>query len=164
MELSGPLTTLLAGLSRLCNPDCGLTFAAQSLLTGEREGRLMLYQDKMYPYGAIEGESPSIVSLPPLTNHSPIWQPEIRDQVTDSKQPDYQLAKAREAVLVPGSKASSNDIKNAAKVPVMFCQWLGRGSSSRVGDATVAMHGDARRSSGGTEGAAVARSGSSVSV
>ncbi|KAF4528874.1 hypothetical protein B566_EDAN017095 [Ephemera danica] len=69
-----------------------------------------------------EGESPSIASLPRLTNHSPIWQPEIRDQVTDSKQPDYQLAKAREAVLVPGSKASSNDIKNAAKVPVMLVQ------------------------------------------
>ena len=53
IEVTGPEAVLLEGLSHLCSPACGLTFAARSLLGGQREGSLVLYAPDQYPMDAV---------------------------------------------------------------------------------------------------------------
>jgi ribonuclease P/MRP protein subunit POP1 len=52
-ELSGRFEDLLEGLSKLCSPQTGLTFAAKICLNGQYEGRTVLYESNKYPYNCI---------------------------------------------------------------------------------------------------------------
>jgi hypothetical protein len=90
-----------------------------------------------------EKSSPTISSLPPLACQSPIWNTDIRAAVTDSKLPDYQLAALRQSLLVPGTEATSKDIKTAAKVPVLLLQTPGSHDESvkKLGNLSWMMGG-----------------------
>ncbi|XP_058233035.1 ribonucleases P/MRP protein subunit POP1 isoform X1 [Hemibagrus wyckioides] len=50
MELIGPEEQLLNALSRLTNKDAGPTFAAASCVSGQKEGRVVLYKADQYPH------------------------------------------------------------------------------------------------------------------
>ncbi|GAA6098880.1 ribonucleases P/MRP protein subunit POP1 [Tachysurus ichikawai] len=50
VELIGPEEQLLNALSRLTNKDAGPTFAAASCVSGQKEGRVMLYKADQYPH------------------------------------------------------------------------------------------------------------------
>jgi hypothetical protein len=70
--LQGNESTLLDLLSHLCNPACGPTFAAKSLLGGQYEGQLMLYHEDKYPYEAI-GEVKFLWKPPSNETSRTIW-------------------------------------------------------------------------------------------
>lgn len=53
MELKGEQEKLLKGLSRICSAQTGLTFAAKIYLSGQFEGRSVLYKADKYPFECI---------------------------------------------------------------------------------------------------------------
>uniref|UniRef100_A0A5S6PYK5 Ribonucleases P/MRP protein subunit POP1 n=1 Tax=Trichuris muris TaxID=70415 RepID=A0A5S6PYK5_TRIMR len=53
IELAGRHRQLVNGLNELCSAQVGPTFAAASVVRGQREGSVVLYEQGRYPYGCI---------------------------------------------------------------------------------------------------------------
>lgn len=53
IELQGPEADILQHLSQLTSPECGLTFAAKSTLSGNRQGSVTVFRKGRYPFNAI---------------------------------------------------------------------------------------------------------------
>lgn len=68
-ELNGNEEDLINGLNKLCSSQLGLTFAAKIYLSGQCEGRVVLYEENRYPYNCIG----------PVRF---LWQPSISKQRT----------------------------------------------------------------------------------
>jgi hypothetical protein len=52
-QLEGDLDVLLRGLSRITSPKVGLTFSAKMCLSGQYEGRTIVYELDQYPFNCI---------------------------------------------------------------------------------------------------------------
>lgn len=52
-ELEGNEDDLIKGLNKLCSPQLGLTFAAKIFLSGQCEGRVVVYEENKYPLNCI---------------------------------------------------------------------------------------------------------------
>lgn len=53
IELQGPEADILQNLSQLTSSECGLTFAAKSTLSGNRQGSVTVFRKGKYPFNAI---------------------------------------------------------------------------------------------------------------
>lgn len=96
IELQGPLNVLLDGLSKHTSSCVGLTFGAQSLLDGSREGDTMFYECNQYPWQSIGSVSffwkPNTLSTSSDIRSIWIWaHPAFYQHVVDALLATFQL-------------------------------------------------------------------------
>lgn len=119
-ELKGRQDDLLNGLKRLCSQETGLTFAAKITLSGQCEGRTIIYEADKYPFNCI-GPCRFIWKVENVLNNEEyrtlwIWShPSIYKQVEDQLIEIFQFKKIESTDKVPEEEEDNQDSPLAKK-------------------------------------------------